>query len=188
MLRRLLHLRTRPAVCVSFDEGMEQDFPPSRRHLTARPFLDRLLDRGRIPIGEPELVSLSTAEDFGALCRACIAHRDLLLIVDELDMFNSATGRRDPYFHRMVHYGRHDYGGRCDLVVASRRPARISRDVRSQAGEWFIFQTTDSRDLEAMGEDVHPCLPERAPLLPPFDYLRITPAGVFPGRVSPSRF
>ncbi len=185
LLRQLLRRRTRPAVVVSFDESMEKEFPPQRRFLTARPFLEYLLDRGQISIGEPVLLSPSTPEEFSALCRACIAHGGLLLMVDEIDMFDSANGKRDAYFHRMIHYGRHDYGGKIDLVTASRRPYRISRDLRSQTREWFIFQTTDSRDREALG-DAHPSIPDRAPLLPPFTFLRVTSDGVTEGRVSPS--
>ncbi len=182
---RFLSGRAKPTICVTFDDDMMDQFPEASRYTSSGDLLDDLRSNGGLDLIRPLCLSIYEPEEFNLLCRTAIAHRDLCLIVDEVDMFDS-THLRDPDFLKIIHYGRHDHGGHIDLVTTSRRPARISRDLRSQTDEWYLFKMTDSRDLDFVREDLGEELPDRVRALEKFQYIRFDHEGqAAVGSVSP---
>ncbi len=184
MAIRFLAGRVKPTIVITFDTDMMDQFPESSRFTSSGALLDELKSNGGLDITRPLCLSIFEPAEFNLLCRTVIAHRDLCLIVDEVDMFDS-THLRDPDFLKIIHYGRHDHGGRVDLVTTSRRPARISRDLRSQTDEWYLFRMTDSRDLAFIADDLSDDLPDQVRSLEPFRYILYNLDSAEVGSVSP---
>ncbi len=191
LLIKMLRERTKPALVVSFDKSMVEEFPPRHRFTSARSLLDHIMQAGGIDINSPLLISIlgdkERAEaEFNVVCRIAIAHRQLLFMVDEIDMFDSANSQ-DGEFYKIIHYQAHEFGGELDLVTASRKPSRISRDLRGQTDEFYLFKMTDSRDLNYIAEDIGESLVDPVKHLPQFHYIKydVATETATPGMVRP---
>ena len=69
---------------------------------------------------------------------------DVSIVIEEADMYSNPY-KQDKNFERLVRYGRHFSQ---DLIVISRRPAEISRNVTAQADIVLTFQQTERRDID----------------------------------------
>lgn len=115
----------------------------------------------------PVRLAIFDLVDFGNVSKVIGVRRDILLVVDEIDFFDSAT-KQVLDFKRLIHYSRHY---RVDLITTSRRPANVSRDLTSQTDEFIIFSMTERRDLEYfrnLSED----LPDRIKGLKKYEFLK----------------
>lgn len=180
VLIKLLHERSKPALVVSFDKAMVAQFPNQHRFTSARALLDFIIASGGLDITRPLCLSIlgdhtRVEAEFNLACKLAIAHRNIVFIVDEMDMFDS-THSPDGEFYKMIHFQAHEFGGELDLVTASRKPSRISRDLRGQTDEFYLFKMTDSRDLDYIKEDISENLVEEIKHLPKFEYIRYTVA------------
>ncbi len=171
LLIKLLKERCRPAIVVSFDKYMREQFPPDRRFLSTRALLDHIIEAGGVDINKPLLVSIFDPAEFTTVCKIVIAHQNLLLMIDEADMFDSANSQ-DPEFRKIIHYGAHEFGGQTDFVVVARRPQDLSRDVRSQTDEFYLFRMTDNLELDYVEKNLGSGLREYIRTLPKFSYVR----------------
>ncbi len=171
LLIKLLKERGRPAIVVSFDKFMREIFAPERRFTSSRELLDHIVEAGGVDINKPLLVSIFDPAEFTLVCKIVIAHQNLLLMIDEADMFDSANSQ-DPEFRKIIHYGAHEFGGQTDFVVVARRPQDLSRDVRSQTDEFFLFRMTDNLELDYLAKNLGSDLPELVRSLPKFAYVK----------------
>lgn len=115
----------------------------------------------------PVRLAIYELGDFGNVCKVVAAMKNVLLVVDEVDFFDSAT-KQVREFKRLIHYSRHY---RVDLITTSRRPANVSRDLTSQTDDFIIFTLSERRDLDyfgAMAED----LPDRIRALKKFEFIK----------------
>lgn len=95
-------------------------------------------DKEKICILTPSNVDLSV----DAICDAAWVKGNCTLVIDEVDMI-SYSGCRG--FDYVVRYGRNRG---IHLLLASRRPAEISRNITAGANAIYIFQTQEPRDIE----------------------------------------
>ena len=120
---------------------------------------------------EKRLIIFRTDRDdyFEHLCRVIYeSQQNTWLVVDELDMYTSATiGDMPEYFRKIIRYGRHKGIG---VVGISRRPAALPREVTSQSTYIISFQQHEPRDIKYLTEFV-PVEPEKFSNLPRFEYL-----------------
>jgi hypothetical protein len=170
LLIKLLSERGRPAIVVSFDKNIKKMFPAERRFMSARSMLRYIIKNNGVDLNRPLLLSIFTPEEFTAFCRIAIIHKNLLLLIDEADMFDSAN-YQDPEFRKIIHYGAHEFGGEGDLVVVARRPQDLSRDVRSQSDEFYIFRMTDDLELDYLKKNMSAELPARVRELRKFEHI-----------------
>ncbi len=170
LLMLILRQRTRPAIVVSFDKHIKKKFPADRRFTSPRALLHYIIANNGVDINKPLLISIMEEDDFTAVCKIAIAHKDLLLLVDEADMFDSPS-RPHPEMKKLVHFGAHEYGGEGDLVVIARRPQDLSRAVRSQADEFYMFRMTDALELDYIEKNINAGIVDRIRALRKFEYL-----------------
>jgi len=176
LLIKLLRERAKPALVVSFDTFMVAEFPSGQRFTRARALLNHLVEAGGVDVSRPLILSIlgnqeEAEAEFNLFCKICIAHQNIIAIIDEIDIFDSANSQ-DGEFYKMIHYQGHEFGGLLDLVTASRKPSRISRDLRGQTDEFFLFKMTDSRDLAYIEEDISAGIVEQVRHLPKYSYLK----------------
>ena len=106
--------------------------------------LDHIMQHG-FSIGIPLNLVSNKPEHFRTACEIVKRHREITLVADEIDMFDSANSTEKSFFD-LIMYGDGHY--HCDIITTSRRPANISRNLRSQTQEWYIFRVTDGNDLD----------------------------------------
>ena len=70
--------------------------------------------------------------------------RDVTIIVEEADLYSNAHNE-DPFFRKIIRYGRHR---NLNLVCISRRPAEVSRNITAQADIIVSFRQTEPIDLK----------------------------------------
>lgn len=138
LAKRFLKYRSLPVIVV--DPLSQFD---GKRFFSAKELLDHITTRG-LTISKPLIATIYEPVDFAIICKMAILHKNIMLVVDEVDLFDSPISQ-DPSFKKIVHLGRH-YN--IDLVTTSRRPANISRDLTSQTGKFFVFKVTEKRDLD----------------------------------------
>lgn len=171
LMIKILRERGRPAIVVSFDKHVRKSFPADRRFTSPRAMLRYIIANNGVDINRPLLISLGDEEQpFMDLCRIVITHKNILFIIDEADMFDSAD-RPHPLLKKIVNYGAHDFGGEGDLVVIARRPQDLSRTVRSQADEFYLFRMLDDLELEYIRKNVSSNLVEPVRALRKFEYI-----------------
>ena len=170
LLMKLLRERGRPAIVVSFDKNIKKQFPADRRFASPRAMLQAMIKNGGVDLNRPLLLSIFSPEDFTVVCRIAIAHKNLLLLIDEADMFDSANSQ-DEEFRKLIHYGAHEFGGEGDLIIVARRPQDLSRDVRSQADEFYLFRMTDDLELDYIKKNINAGILDRVRALRKFEYL-----------------
>lgn len=96
---------------------------------------------------------VSMAEEFERVAQAVHACRDMVFVVEEVDLYTNPHFL--PFaFERLISVGRHrDIA----LFVTSRRPASVHPLIRSQANQIVTFRQIEPRDLkwlaEVMGEE-----------------------------------
>ena len=184
LLIKFLRERVKPALVISFDKPLVAQFPAKHCFLSARALLDHLVNAGGLSLGAPLCLSILGDHDqveaeFNLACKIAIAHRNLVFMVDEIDMFDSSNSQ-DGEFYKMIHFQAHEYGGELDLVTASRKPSRISRDLRGQTDEFYLFKMTDSRDLSYIANDISADIVPTIQSIPPFEYVKFDVAyGLF---------
>ncbi|MBI4847552.1 MAG: ATP-binding protein [Nitrospirae bacterium] len=159
---KFLDQRTQPAIIVD----MLGQFKHGKRFFSAKDLLDHILTK-KISITDPLILGSFELNDFSIICEIAIRLKNVMLIIDEVDFFDSPRVQ-DKNFKRVIHYGRH-YN--IDLVTTSRRPANISRDLTSQTDEFYVFRVTEKRDLEYF-ENLSSELPELIRGLPKYSYLK----------------
>ena len=171
LMMKLLRERGRPAIVVSFDKKIKKQFPADRRFTSPRALLRYIIKNGGVDINRPLLISLGDEEQpFMELCQIVITHKNLLFIVDEADMYDSADSPH-PLLKKIVNYGAHEQGGEGDLTVIARRPQDLSRTVRSQADEFYLFRMMDDRELDYIKKNVNANLVDRVRALRKFEYI-----------------
>ncbi len=138
LANRFIINRTKP--CIIVDPA--DQFKEYKLFLSPQELLRYMVDNG-FTISKPLRVAFSEQAEFDQLCKICLAHKNILLVVDEVDMFDSPTSQ-SRYFKKIIHLGRH-YG--LDLITTSRRPASISRDLTSQTDTFYLFKVTEETDL-----------------------------------------
>jgi len=92
--------------------------------------------------------------DFDYVCRLVYECCDMTFLVEELDRYAKPLAMSLP-MKEIVQRGRHR---NIELIGTTQRPANIDRLVTSQAKEFFIFNTTEPRDIayfkETLGNEV----------------------------------
>jgi AAA+ ATPase superfamily predicted ATPase len=81
---------------------------------------------------------------FPMFCKICRHLKNLCVVIDEVDLYASATGDIDENFLWLVKIGRHSD---ISMVCVSRRPAEMSRNITAQARQFYIFNSTEPRDI-----------------------------------------
>jgi DNA helicase HerA-like ATPase len=76
--------------------------------------------------------------------KICLVLSDCLIVIEEADLF-CTTAQIDDSLNRLIRYGRHR---NLDLVLISRRPAEVHRNVTAQSDIIISFRQTEPRDLE----------------------------------------
>lgn len=136
------------------------------RFFNVRQLLDHAI-KHQFSISRPLIATIYEMDEFALICKIALGHRNLMLVVDEVDLFDSPQFQ-DSYFKKIIHLGRH-YN--IDLVTTSRRPANISRDLTSQTSEFYIFNITEKRDLDYFSF-INSDLPEKIKQLPKFHHIK----------------
>lgn len=170
LMMRILAERGRPAIVVSFDKNIRKRFPCDRSFTSARAMLSYIIKNNGVDINRPLLISVTDEAEFTAVCKIVIAHKNLLFLIDEADMFDSAASPH-PELMKIVHYGAHDFGGEGDLLVIARRPQDLSRAVRSQADEFYFFRMMDDLELAYIEKNINAALAERVRALRKYEYI-----------------
>ncbi len=83
-------------------------------------------------------------EEMEFVARCCEAKGNMILAIDEMDMFSTPyfTG---PRLSHLIKRGRHCGVG---IIGCSRRPAEVSKLFTSQSHEIVVFATHEPRDIE----------------------------------------
>jgi hypothetical protein len=89
-------------------------------------------------------------DHFAAVCQLVIATGRVIFAVDEVDRFTT-PGSMPCGLEFLVNQGRHVS---VSLACTSRRPAQVARELTSQAHLFYIFRTTEPRDLSYLEEYV----------------------------------
>lgn len=171
-----LQQREKPAILLDLfcQFAKEPDFKDSRS------LLRYLIKNGGAKLKKPLTISIFEEEEFNLLCKIAIEHKDLLLILDEVDTFDSPH-RQSKEFKRIIHYGRHF---NIDLITTSRRPHNVSRDLTSQTEIFHIFKVIEQRDLKYF-EALDGRLPAKIQPLQKFEYLHFDLSNIEEKKVSP---
>ena len=103
--------------------------------------------------------------DFDRFCRAAYCSSDLLVIVEEADLFCTPHKIREP-FQQIIETGRHR---EISLWVATRHAGRLHMNLRSQANRIVTFRQIEPRHLKWIEEAVGPELAERLPHLAQYE-------------------
>jgi hypothetical protein len=105
-------------------------------------------------------------EDFETFCRIMYEANNYYILVDEIDLFTQA-GNMPPSLRKIVRYGRHKNIG---LIVISRRPAAMPREITSQADFILSFTQHEPNDLKYLGEFMTSANAESLKTLPKYGY------------------
>lgn len=162
LARRFVKHRAQP--CIIVDPLSQFD---GRRFFDARTLLDYILQGGGLSISSPLIATIYEPEDFSIICKVALAYKNIMLVVDEVDLFDSPFSS-DPSFKRIIHLGRHY---KIELITTSRRPANISRDITSQTAEFYIYKVTEKRDLDYFSY-LNADLPERIRALNKYHFIK----------------
>lgn len=92
---------------------------------------------------------------------------NVTLFVDEVDIFCSAHFA-EPALLNIIRYGRHR---QVNLVAISQRPANVIRDLTAQSDFLVMFQSTELRDLEYLGQRIGRENSDQVARLDQFKYL-----------------
>ena len=151
---------------------------PRRRVLIFDPTHDATLSAGALITSDPgELLDLIAmrgalticwrhpgADDFNAFewgNRAALAAENFTMLWDEVDTL-APGGRLPPYAYRCANLGRHSG---ISIYAASRRPARVPRDLMAAATRICAFRTTDQDDLKYLRHYIGRAAAEELPRL-----------------------
>lgn len=161
LANHFIKYRTKPVIIVDPLSQFQ-----GQRFFDAHSLLDHALTRG-ITLAQPLIATIFEQEDFNIICQIAVRHKNVMLVIDEVDMFDSPHSV-DKDFKRIIHLGRHF---KLDLVTTSRRPANISRDLTSQTAEFYIFKVTEKRDLDYFAERSSE-LPDKIKALKKYHYIK----------------
>lgn len=100
----------------------------------------------------PDIHKKERIEILHRVLSVCFEVGNLIVVVDEADQYCSPS-TIPASFSDIVNRGRHR---QVDLIVLSRRPARVHRDITANADLWHVFQTVEARDLEYFSEVIPP--------------------------------
>lgn len=159
---RFVKYRSKPALIVDLFDQFK-----GVRYFSGEAALQHITQNRYLKIAEPVIVQTFDPVEFNLVCRIAQEHRDVLLVVDEVDFFDNPRSQ-DQAFKELIHLGRH-YG--VDMITTCRRPANISRDLTSQTKEFYIFRITEPRDL-AWLKELHHEIPDLVRNLKEFHYVR----------------
>lgn len=155
--------RTKPVLIMD----MLCQFETGKRFCSVAAILDYIVLAKKFNITDPLVLTNYEQKEFSLLCEIAIRHKDVMLVVDEVDFFDTPQCK-DHVFKKVIHYGRHT---KIDLVTTSRRPANISRDLTSQTDEFYIFRMHEKRDLDYFHE-LNSELPDKIKDLQQFSYIK----------------
>lgn len=125
--------------------------------------------------------ALAPGEAFRWCCRVALAVGNVTVFWDEADRF-LAPAVRPPEAMVLINSGRH-YG--VGIVAASRRAARVPRDLSANASRIIVFRTTEPADLQWLREAVGREAAAGLPTLPQWHCLDWHEAGGMSVRKSP---
>ena len=86
---------------------------------------------------------LHAERDFDAVCEVVKRLGRLTFLVDECDLYATPSFTPENFLW-ILKLGRHRD---IEVVCVSRRPAEMSRNVTAQAEQFFVFKTTEPRDI-----------------------------------------
>jgi hypothetical protein len=89
--------------------------------------------------GDLVYVPRTEIEYFDVVCMAALLKTDVMLVVDEMDMYDKSS-----YLPKIIHYSAHMH---IDLICNTRRYVNMPRLVTSQSDEICIFRTNEPRDV-----------------------------------------
>ncbi|MDG7041844.1 MAG: hypothetical protein JRN22_02195 [Nitrososphaerota archaeon] len=127
----------------------------------------RMILRAGFPISTPINMVTGNPEHFHAACEIVKRHKEIMLVADEIDMFDSPN-RTDPTFMKLIQYGDGHY--QSDIITTSRRPKNISVHLRSQTQEWYIFRLQEPADIDYLGK-IHKDFPGMIEKLGMYHYI-----------------
>jgi hypothetical protein len=104
------------------------------------------------------------------ICMWCYDTRDMLFIIDEADLIFPVQKPLTLGMNYMVQYGRH---ANVDLIVITRRPQNLNRNLTALADKMYLFRITEPRDLTYFKQTFDQETVERIQSLPQFNYLEI---------------
>jgi hypothetical protein len=117
-----------------------------------------------------ELIVDVTKSNFNELATLVSKMEKVTFLIDEVDLFTDALGRKDDALDGLIHYGRHN---QIDLVTTSRRPANISRNLTSQTDFFYLSRLAEPNDTkyfkQKYGNDIIPILQN----LPKYEFLQV---------------
>jgi|APSaa5957512535_1039671.scaffolds.fasta_scaffold17722_3 DNA helicase HerA-like ATPase len=82
-------------------------------------------------------------EFFGSICEYVYKIQNTVLLVDEIDMYCSATSHVE-YLTKICRYGRHK---QVDLIAITRRPSDVPRSITAMADEFYVFKIQEPKDI-----------------------------------------
>jgi hypothetical protein len=104
--------------------------------------------------------------DFERFCQIIYEATDYYIVIDEIDLFTQA-GNMPQSLRKIVRYGRHKNLG---LIVISRRPAAMPREITSQADFILSFTQHEPNDLKYLAEFMTTPNAEALKSLPKYGY------------------
>ena len=115
----------------------------------------------------PVRAVITDTDDFKELCRLLPYKANLTLLVDEIDMFDSAKLCL-VNFMRLINYSRHYH---IDIITTSRRPANISKNLTSQTDIFYVFKMTEPADLKYF-KSINPQIIKLLPTLKEYEFVK----------------
>lgn len=160
--------RSRPVLIVN---PLDEKYPGLKfaKYDYARPDLaviDYILKKG-FTISQPINLVTNDPEHFHNACEIVKRHKTITLVLDEIDQFDSPN-YTDPSFFDLINYGAGHY--EADIITTSRRPADISKTLRSQTQEWYIFRIQEPGDKDYL-KKIHKDFPRLVESLPFYYYV-----------------
>jgi hypothetical protein len=114
---------------------------------SGRALAEYILDKGTQPHFRVDYVP--QCNDFDYISYLIWGMQDLCFCVDEIDTYLNARNMPE-YYGLMINLGRHDC---LSLIGVSRRPAKVHRDLTSQADQIISFGMHEANDIKYLRDN-----------------------------------
>lgn len=108
-----------------------------------------------------------TKEEFNYISKQVFDKGNIIFAVESIDKFCPPQPPLPPEFWKVLHWGREKKIG---LIMTSRRPADVHKDICGLVSHYFLFYTYLPNDLKWLKMFIGPTT-DRLPLLKPFHFL-----------------
>ncbi|MDA8171060.1 MAG: hypothetical protein M0Z48_04430 [Nitrospiraceae bacterium] len=168
LTKYFIRRRRRPVIIVN---PLDEKYPGIKfaEYGIVKPHLElvRYINRRGLQISIPLNFVTGQKEHFRVACEIVKRCKDVMLVADEIDMFDSPNNT-DPTFMKLIQYGDGHY--QADIVTTSRRPKNISVHLRSQTQEWYIFRIQEPADVDYL-KKIHKDFPALIERLEMYHYI-----------------